>query len=281
MRQSIFCRIEPPGNLADLAINRFATWHTWSDAFRAFLVLAGDELRRFPSPPTVRVKRLSKYDYTFSLPPTLWEDASLHKQFESFVQSLAKVRPTRRLMLFDKLLGAHLDGQKLHVLFAVIRGALAESATNDLAAMYTPLGDTGDHIGDFLLHADLYLPQYLFNVFDNVPADAGGASTFLAVSSLKRIVTRQPELPGAVARRLIAMFERESKSDRFEKCFDLLHGDHQWVPQLEQSLTEHQMQIPLRSGQGYLLHDRSWLHGRLKPVGGVPADRVRRLVYGN
>jgi hypothetical protein len=280
MPRSIFCRIEPPDNLAHLAINRFATWHTWSDAFRAFLVHAGDELRRFPSPPTVRIKRLSNYDYTFSLPPTLWKDASLHKQFETFVQSLAKVRPTKRLMFFDRLLGAHLDGQGLHVLFAIIRGALAKSATNDFAAMYTPLGDTGDAVGDFLLHADLYVPQYLFNVFDNVSADYGGASTFLAVSSLKRIVARQPKLPWTVARRLISMFEKESKSDRFDKCFDLLHGEHQWVPKLEQSLAEHQMQIPLRAGQGYLLHDRSWLHGRLKPVGGVPANRVRRLIYG-
>ena len=281
MRQSIFCRIEPPDNLAHLAINRFATWHTWSDAFRAFLVHADDELRRFPSPPTIRVKRLSDYDYTFSLPPTLWEDASLHKQFKSFVQSLAKVRPTGRLMFFDKLLGAHLDGPKLHVLFALLRGTLAKSATNDFAAMYTPLGDTGAAVGDFLLHADLYVPQYLFNVFDNVSADDGGASTFLAVSSLKRIVAQQPGLPGAVARHLTSVFERESKSDRFEKCFDLLHGEHPWVPQLEQSLVEQQMQIPLRAGQGYLLHDRSWLHGRNKPYGGVPENRVRRLIYGN
>jgi hypothetical protein len=280
MRRSIFCRIEPPDNLAHLAINRFATWHTWSDAFRTFLVDAEGELRRFPPPPTVRIKRLSDYDYTFSMPPAVWGDASRQKQFESFVQSLAQVRPTARLMLFDKLLGAHLDGQKLHVLFAVMRGALAESAANDFAAMYTPLGNTGDDIGDFPLHADLYVPQYLFNVFDNVPADAAGASTFLAVSSLKRIVTKQSNLPGAIVRRLMSMFEAGSKSDRFEKCFDLLHGGHPWVPQLEQSLAEHQMQIPLRSGQGYLLHDRSWLHGRLKPVGGVPANRVRRLVYG-
>jgi hypothetical protein len=79
---------------------------------------------------------------------------------------------------------------------------------------------------------------------------------------------------------LFSMFERESNTDRYETCFDLLHGDHKWVPRLEKFLTEHQLKIPLRSGQGYLLHDRSWLHGRIKPSGGVTANRVRRLIYG-
>jgi hypothetical protein len=210
----------------------------------------------------------------------VWEDASLPNQLEAFARSLASTRPTRKLMLFDRLLGSHLDGQKLHVLFALIRGALVKMTANDFAAMYTPLGDTGEDIGDFLLHADMYVPQYLFNVFDNVPARTGGASTFLPVSSLKRIIAQQPKFPDAIARRLVSMFEKESKSDRYERCFDLLHGEHRWVPKLEEALVEHQLKIPLRTGQGYLLHDRSWLHGRNKPTGGVTANRVRRLIYG-
>jgi hypothetical protein len=183
-------------------------------------------------------------------------------------------------MLFDGLLGPDLDGNRLHVLFALLRGTLVKIAGNDFAAMYTPLGDTGNDVGDFLLHADLYIPEYLFNVFDNVSASTGGTSTFLAVSSLKRIVALQAEFPDAAARSLLSMFEKQSRSDRFDKCVDLLHGEHRWVPQLEQSLAEHQLKIPLRTGQGYLLHDRSWLHGRIKPNGGVKPNRVRRLIYG-
>lgn len=279
MPRPIFRRIAPPVKTAGLAINKFSTWYTWSDEFRAFLDRAAGELTRFPSPPTVRLKRLSEYNYTFSLPPTTWKNASLQTECEAFAQSLAGTRPSRKLLLFDDLLGQHLDGQTLHILFALIRGTLVRAATNEFAAMYTPLGDTGNDVGDFLLHADLYVPQYLFNIFDNVSARTGGTSTFLSIERLKKVVTKAG-MPRAAAHTLISIFERDSKSDRFKKCFDLLHGDHRWVPQLEEALSEHQLEIPLRSGQGYLLHDRSWLHGRNKPKGGVTPNRVRRLIYG-
>lgn len=279
-RQPIFRRIEPPRGLARLPINRHAAWHTWSDGFRDFLFRSAGELARLPLPPTRRIKLRSRYNYTFSLPPARLKNASLRDQLEAFAQSLAATRPSRKLMLFDGLLGSHLDGKRLHVLFALLRGVLAERATDEFAAMYTPLGDTGGDVGDFLLHADMYVPQYLFNVFDHVPPKTGGSSTFLTVSTLKRIVSRQGGLPERTARNLIAMFESEARTDRYEKCYDLLHGEHRWVPELERSLAEHQLTIPLRSGQGYLLHDRSWLHGRNKPSGGVTANRVRRLIYG-
>jgi hypothetical protein len=278
MPRSIFQEIDPPKRTAKLAINKFSTWHSWSDEFCSFLVHAANEFAGFPPPSTVRLKQLSEYNYTFSLLPADWKDPALRKEFETFVRSLARTRP-KKLMLFDRLLGPHLDGQKLHVLFALIRGTLVRMAKNEFAAMYTPLGSTGADVGDFLLHADLYLPQYLFNIFDNVRATTGGASTFLPILGLKQLVT-EIKMPISAARTLISMFEKESKSDRFEKCFDLLHGEHRWVPQMEVYFAEHQLKIPLRSGQGYLLHDRSWLHGRNKPTGGVEANRVRRLIYG-
>lgn len=276
----IFCRIDPPRHLAQLEINKYATWHSWSDEFRDFLFHASGELNRFPPPPTRRIKRLSRYNYTFSLPPQAWKDNFLRDQLKGFTQSLAATRPRRKLMLFDGLLGPNLDGRRLHVLFALARGALVESAADEFAAMYTPLGDTGSDVGDFLLHADMYVPQYLFNVFDHVPPKTGGSSTFLPVLMLKRIIDRQARLPTSAARRLIAMFESKSRNDLYERCFDLLHGQHPWVSELEQDLADHQLTIPLRSGQGYLLHDRSWLHGRNKPSGGVTASRIRRLIYG-
>jgi hypothetical protein len=279
MPRSIFREIGPPKRTAKLAINEFSTWHTWSDEFCAFLVRAADEFAGFPAPPIMRLNHLSEYNYTFSLLPAEWKDSSLCKEFEAFVRSLAGTRPRRKLMLFDRLLGPHLDGQKLRVLFALTRGTLVQMANSEFAAMYAPLGNIGVDVGDFLLHADLYVPQYLFNVFDNVRATTGGASTFLPVPRLKQIAT-QVKMPSSAARTLLSMFEKDSKSDRFEKCFDLLHGEHRWVPQMEECFAAHQLKIPLRSGQGYLLHDRSWLHGRNKPTGGVEANRVHRLIYG-
>ena len=144
MPRSIFRRIAPPVETAGLAINKFSTWYTWSDEFRAFLVRATGEMTRFPSPSTIILKRVSEYNYTFSLTPTAWKDASLQKEFEAFAQSLAGTRPSKKLLLFDGLLGQHLSGPTLHILFALIRGTLVKAAKNEFAAMYTPLGDTGE-----------------------------------------------------------------------------------------------------------------------------------------
>jgi hypothetical protein len=38
--------------------------------------------------------------------------------------------------------------------------------------------------------------------------------------------------------------------------------------------------LPLKAGEGYLIHDRTWLHEREQPTGGVTAKRVHLLMYG-
>jgi len=146
-------------------------------------------------------------------------------------------------------------------------------------AMYTPLGTIGKNAGEFPLHADLYIPTLLFNVFDNVSSEGSSASTFLSVASLRRLIPAVPSLPAARGRAIAALFERETRKDQFEVLYDLLHGEHRWVPALERAMTRRQLAIRLQAGQGYLLHDRKWLHGRAAPDGSVPVDRLRRLVF--
>jgi hypothetical protein len=45
-------------------------------------------------------------------------------------------------------------------------------------------------------------------------------------------------------------------------------------------MEQRQLRIKLYAGQGYLLSDRAWLHGRDAPRGGVPINRLHRLVFG-
>jgi len=237
-------------------------------------------LQRPVTPPLRRVGGLDQYDRTYSWSSTYWTDENLRKRFTSFVRSLAATRPNREIILLDGLISENIDSRRLHTLFALLRGVLVELADDERAAMYAPLGEIGARAGDFLLHADLYVPSILFNVFDQVPRDGSGASTFLSVTSLRKLLRALPSLPARKAKTILELFKQEPRVDRFDVLYDLLHGDHPWVPELERAMEQRQLRIKLHRGQGYLLSDRAWLHGRDAPLGGVPANRVRRLVFG-
>jgi hypothetical protein len=277
---AVFCEIEPPPMHAASTMNRFATWHTWSDEFRIFLRDASAELNRLSEPRLCRVDGLTVYNQTFSWSPNHLKDRGIQQRLACFARSLYAAQPGRRILLLHNLLGPDLDSGGLHALFAMIRGALVELAGDPRAAMYTPLGEVGRDARGFALHADLYIPPMLLNVFDHVAADDTGASTFLSVSELRRLISSVGSLPAQEGRKIMALFDRPVRSDRFEDLYDLLHGDHPWARDLEEAMEQRQLSIKMESGQGYLLHDRTWLHGREAPTGGVPADRVRRLVFG-
>ena len=59
----------------------------------------------------------------------------------------------------------------------------------------------------------------------------------------------------------------------------LYESDSRKIADLAEAMQNLQQVIPLRSGEGYVLHDRFWLHGRLAPSGGVTSKRVHRLVF--
>jgi hypothetical protein len=276
MRRRIFRQIQCPAAQASLEINEFASWYSWSEDFLLFLIDAKTDLDRLGDPPLVRISRSPRYGSTFSWPLDAWSSTSLRQRCSSFVRSLPDC--SKKLMLFDGLLQPGLSGSQLHALFAALRGAIASLYQNESLAMYTPLGDVGNRVRAFPLHCDLYIPHNLFNVFDDVPMDDSGASVFLSVSALKTLLQRSALLPERTARRIIALIE-SSEKDGFDALYDLLHGEHQWVDELQRSMEPRQLRIKLGSGQGYLLNDRLWLHGRETVRGGVSKNRVHRLVY--
>jgi hypothetical protein len=277
---SIFCHIKSPPEQSRFPINKFAIWCTWSKSFRNFLHDASSELKRLATPPLCRVESLDQFDYTYSWSSDHWKEHELRSRFFPFVRSLAASRPRREIVLMDGMLSRDIDATRLHALFALLRGALVELAGDERAAMYAPLGEVGTRAGGFLLHADLYVPSILFNVFDQVPPDESGGSIFLSVRALRKILRRVPSLPANKTKAILALFEQQAEVDRFDDLYDLLHGNHLWVPGLEREMEQRQLHIKLHRGQGYLLSDRAWLHGRNAPCGGVSVHRVRRLAFG-
>ena len=168
----------------------------------------------------------------------------------------------------------------LHTFFAGLRAVLVELSGDPGDALYSPLGVTGPRAGSFRLHADLYGPEVLLNVFDKVPGDGSGESVFLSVPEFASILSETPTMTADARRDILLHFAEETGTDRYNRFFDLVYGrDRPWGADLERRMRERQLPIRLDSGQGYLIHDRRWLHGREAPTGGVAAHRLHRLVF--
>jgi hypothetical protein len=62
--------------------------------------------------------------------------------------------------------------------------------------------------------------------------------------------------------------------------YDLLYTySAYWTKRLTDAMIDHQFLLPFKYGEGYMINDRKWLHGREAPTGGVATNRVHRLVF--
>lgn len=250
-----------------------AIWLSWSDEFRTRLAAAREI--GAAEPELVHLSRKQDYAYTFSTTKLLVP--SLPQPLVDLVAELAAHDPGHRVHFLTGL-DIHDTGWSLHAVFALLRAVLARS--EDWAALYAPLSTTGDKAGEFPLHADLYPPEVICNVFERVPDDGSGASIFLSVERFLTIVDDTHEVPTAVQKRLRQVLTEPLAGDAYTEFFDLVHNDdHPWSPQLARSLRQEQLRLWLGPNEGYWVHDRRFLHGREAPTGGVPEDRLRRLIY--
>lgn len=271
---AIFARSEPPASHRAGPIDRYARWHTWSPAFRHFIESSEPWLRRLPEPKLVRIPGLGEYGRTFTL--TVEPRAEL----AAFARALCRLRRPAGIMLFTGLMGDPLDGHLLRRLFALLRANIASILGDRRFSLYAPLGVTGARAHDFALHSDLYMPQLLFNVFEEVPADGSGASTFLPTRIMSRLMEQLESLPPRVRSRFDECYRRASRGDRFNALYELLYGSElPWADALQAAMQSHRLSIVMAAGEGYLIHDRTWLHGREAPSGGVPRRRLHRLVF--
>jgi hypothetical protein len=134
---------------------------------------------------------------------------------------------------------------------------------------------------DFPLHCDLYIPQYLWNVYEETAPGRQGASTFLPVSILlDKLAVQVRSLPGRKREQLRKLIQVENYKDRYDALFALLYGvENSWSAELKDRMHKECMQIKFAKGQGYMIHDRSWLHGKTRTFGHVTAKRLHRLIF--
>jgi hypothetical protein len=214
------------------------------------------------------------------LDPAAHLDSALCTLVNDFAFSLQEFRVDCGRAMFADLLNTDISTRALHYLLAFSRHSIATSEGEPFAALYAPLGKTGPDVGEFRLHADLYDSGSLLNIFDEVAEDNTGTSTFLPVSNFFELLDQTRSMDDPTRERIRELFSPTLRGDRFMDFAELVHGEaNSWRDELWQAMSAAQEVVPLKRGQGYLLDDRQWLHGRTAPTGGVPAWRSHRLTF--
>ena len=265
---SNFIKILPPKNHRQNRINECSTWHTWSNRTRKFLQNSAKEILALDKSRLIHLKKCLPYDYTFMF-GNKFLSFHIRRKFTDIAREIYSLKIGRKVSFFDELFTAGFDGRCLRQLFSFVRDRICSWSKDDFSALFTPLGSTGKNETDFLLHSDLYKPVFLLNVFDDVPIDSSGKSTFMTFSDIKKILRNTKSVSRDAKSEINKHFTSKISEDGYERVYDLLHGEHPWTNAIEKAMRSKQFEIKLRKGQGYLIHDRKWLHGRSAPTGGV------------
>lgn len=274
---SLFQKVESADLVARSSAFPDSSWLTWSKEFRDLLA----RHRRWAKelhPRLVFLSSTRDYAYTYTVSLRRLAPSRFGSDLQSLIDDLLTLDPGRQIFFMTGL-SCKEEGWTIHSIFALLRALIARATRNPWSVMHAPLSSVGKNAGDFKLHADLYQPTVLFNVFEQLPDDGTGRTLLLPISRLFA-ATRSIEMPVRARRRVRELLTRPIRVDAYDEFYSLLHGRyHPWTRALESRLRAEQLSISLGRFEGYILHDRRWLHGRETPTGGVPRKRLHRIIY--
>lgn len=274
----LFQTISPPVERRRNRIHSVAEWWAWSNGFREALPLILERARGESVKPRIsRIPGLKRYDYTFSALHT-HAGRSLAEALGRWAESLHHLNPRAGIWLMRDLLLPGMTSDDLRLLFTGLRDALTPNVTDNTGALYAPLGDTGGAPTDFPLHCDLYVPQRLWNVFDEVPANGrSGASLFLRTDDMLKFALESGVSPSDL--RQLRDCLKTGTGDRYDAFYSLLYSDRPGFATLDRKMRASSYRIRLKRGEAYLIDDRQWMHGRTLTARSVTRNRLHRLVF--
>ena len=172
-----------------------------------------------------------------------------------------------------------------------LRAVMLELTGDAMGSMACPTTESGNDIdresgkktdGRLPLHADMWIPGVLFNVFYHV-TPGHGLTTLLSVDDLWPALHDFGMDPQTIAE-LQQIVDEAGSCDSYVAFASRLYDDPEWGLTLADFLDARAHTAPLGSGEGYLVDDRRWLHGRTALPGDlVPAElrphRMYRLAY--
>jgi hypothetical protein len=268
-----------PRRFARHAITRVGRWTTWSVPARRFFARYAAHLRRRPAQHWVRGS--APYGFTYSLPLTSTPSRGFHDDLLDLARSLLALRVSSKIVLLRDLFSSEVDRTTLRTFLAWMRAALVEIEGDGSAALYTPPSPERAGKNDFLLHADLFAARRVMLVFDDVPADGSGRALLLPLARADRALA-STSMPTRERRQAIGLVRGPWHRDGFDRLYSLLYGDKRsWRREVSDRLRREAIAVAFERGEGYLLEDRNWLHGRELVTGPVRTHRFHRLIHGH
>ena len=275
----LLTRVEVPRRHGREAFAQRVDWYSWSAETLHLIKTNLKYLVKLPAPPCIWVRGCDPYPSTYSYRLSALSEPLAFFATET-AEALLRVRVGARLRFTCGMLEPPLTSPLLHRIFALIRAGIARVNGDPRTALHAPV-KTKRHDEGFALHSDLFLTERLFLIFDNVPSGESGKSLFLSREEFEAAVAGATLMPRQQQTRLRTLMRVPVNADSFDNWFDLVYSsDNPWNRQLVRSIKQASSAIKFHRGEGYLLHDRRWLHGRTAAKGGVTETRFRRLVYG-
>jgi hypothetical protein len=259
-------------------LHRHGRWYSWSRRARQFFARCHAAEVRPLRPQRLRVPRCEPYGETFHLDPAPLDRAGLRAELYAFAAELRALEVGDEMLLFRDLY-RDADPRLVDALFSWLRAELVASAGDPRAALFSPPTPARGKDNRFLLHADLFVVDKLWLIFDDVPGDGSGRSTFVPRPAFVECLGQVRSLPALARAQLVQLVHGEIRRDSFNRLYRLLHLAR-WRNELAEALDGATLRIGLRSGEGYLLNDRFWLHGRDQVSAPVGTRRFRRLTFG-
>ncbi len=277
----LFQETAPRPELQKISSSRNLVWLTWSDTFRKSHADFDKQLSKISEVEFIYLSKYKDYNYSFSVALSKLDKSFLH-DFRNYAYSLFHFDPADSIVFFTNLIDRKINAKLFHFLFALFRSTLTEITNDKMGALYSPL-TSGKQESEFPLHCDLYIPKILFNVYEHVPLDASGSSAFLELSELFDVVIpKLKKVPAGTVQRMKRLIYDDIRKDNYDELFELLYDEkYDWSEKIHQVMDKHKFSIKLHKGEGYMLNDRIWMHGRNKTSGGISPKRLHRLIFNN
>ncbi len=134
---------------------------------------------------------------------------------------------------------------------------------------------------EFPLHYDMFIPKILFMIYNNVPQGKQGASTFLSTKELKKILSKTKSYPSKKRKLFVDMIRKtERRRDQYYDFWDLIHDErNEWYEELHDKMESKKQFVKFKAGEGFLVHDRLWMHGRTKTRKNPNVKRLILFVF--
>jgi hypothetical protein len=253
-------------------------WYEWSpDARRHFVAM---QPYVTPQIAPVAVNRPDHpYGWAYELPEPPEEGSPLWEHVEALSHHFYELRlPSGGIAFLCRLFDHGVESHVVRFLLAALprhmpRRHPKASALNIPIQPFEPAGSA------FPLHADLFLQSNLLTVFHEIPAEETGHSVFLTTAALLRVLGETSSVPPEIATKIRFFFD-DRAGDHFDELVDLLyHPRHPWCLDIRRQLRALQHRALFQGGEGYVLDDRRWLHGRERLRYPVATSRLCRIVF--